>query len=67
MANRLNNGIWDKNKEEIIRKELNRVQNEANEMLLELGACDDKEIGIELLHAWVRDLLGGSANNNCFG
>ena len=55
---RLSNGRLNDSEKPIIHSDVCLLHKTANEFANKLEGGDDKEIGIELLHAWIKDLLG---------
>ena len=58
ILHRLSNGRLNDSEKPIIYSDVCHLHKTANEFANKLDGGDDKEIGIELLHAWVKDLLG---------
>ena len=59
MIIRLNGDCFDENEERKVQEDISDVCKRSAELcsILE-GSVDDKEIGIEIIHAWVLDVLG---------
>ena len=55
---RLSNGHFNDIEKLIVHDNICLLHKTANEFVDKLEGGDEKEIGIELLHAWVKDLLG---------
>ena len=60
MLSRLKNGKLCENERRLIRDDFLRTQQTSGNIVAKLEEYDNKEIGIELLHVWFRDLLGKS-------
>ncbi len=59
---RLNNGLLGEREKLLIQEDISAARKRSAELLLRLESKDDeKEIGIELLHTWIIDLLGKMA------
>ncbi len=55
---RLTNERLEEREKRIIRADFVRIHTMSKDIVAKLEEFDDKEIGIELLHVWFRDLLG---------